>query len=161
MNSYGEFHANKNERLKSFKNTVKNIFDEKLKQFGHCFEKAKNPGSITHIQILDNYGRYYFIKVHNCFKDDLHQFDKDGRDPLISIVNLKSLHKDEIEFRREYITIYYPHFILFRTVSLKNSKNLMCNQNYELDQDLKRLVDEEELRYYLRNTQLFRLNKSL
>ena len=48
MNSiYEEFHANKNERLKSFENTVKNIFDEKLNKFGDCFEKAKNPESIT------------------------------------------------------------------------------------------------------------------
>ena len=67
MNSYDEFHANKNERLKSFENTVKNIFDEKLKKFGDCFEEAKNPESITHIQILDNYGRYYFRKVHHVF----------------------------------------------------------------------------------------------
>ena len=28
--SYDEFHAYKSERLKSFENTVKNIFDEKL-----------------------------------------------------------------------------------------------------------------------------------
>ena len=124
MNSYDEFHANKNERLKSFENTVKNIFDEKLKKFGHCFEKAKNPGSVTHIQILDNYGRYYFKRVLNCFKDVLHQFDIDGRH-LKNIENLKSLHKDDIEFRREYLFIYYPQFILFRTVSLKNSKNLI------------------------------------
>ena len=33
MNSiYDEFHANKSERLRSFENTVKNIFDEKLKK---------------------------------------------------------------------------------------------------------------------------------
>ena len=32
---------------------------------------------------------------------------------------------------------------IFRTVSLKNSKNLMCNQNYELDQDLQCLIDEK------------------
>ena len=29
-----EFHANKYERLKSFENTVKNIFNEKLNKFG-------------------------------------------------------------------------------------------------------------------------------
>ena len=61
--SYDEFHANKNERLKSFENMVKNIFDEKLDKFGDCFEKAKNPGSITHVQIFDNYGKYYFKKL--------------------------------------------------------------------------------------------------
>ena len=33
---YDEFHANKNERLKSFENTVKNIFDEELNKFGDC-----------------------------------------------------------------------------------------------------------------------------
>ena len=36
-----EFHANKCERLKSFENTVENIFDEKLNKFGDCFRKAK------------------------------------------------------------------------------------------------------------------------
>ena len=40
---YDEFHANKNERLKSFENMVKNIFDKKLNKFGDCFEKAKKP----------------------------------------------------------------------------------------------------------------------
>ena len=161
MNSYDEFHANKNERLKSFENTVKNIFDEKFKKFGDCFEKAKNPECVTHIQILDNYGRYYLRKVQHCFKDDLHQFDIDGWDPLKNIENLKSLHKDDIEFRREYLFIYYPQFILFRTVSLKNSKNLIYNQNDEEDQDLQRLVEEEELRHYLHSTELFRLCESL
>ena len=29
---YDEFHANKSERPRTFKNTVKNIFDEKLKK---------------------------------------------------------------------------------------------------------------------------------
>ena len=46
MNSiYDEFHANKSERLRSFENTVKNIFDEKLKKIGDCFEKAKSQES--------------------------------------------------------------------------------------------------------------------
>ena len=49
-----EFHANKSKRLKSFKNTVENIFDEKLNKFGDCFRKAEKT-----IQIFDNYGRYY------------------------------------------------------------------------------------------------------
>ena len=70
-NSYDEFHANKSERLKSFENTVKNIFDEKLKKFGDCFEKAKTSGSVTHIQIFDNYGKYYFKKAYHSFKGSL------------------------------------------------------------------------------------------
>ena len=61
MNSANDgFHANKCERLKSFENTVKNIFDENLNKFGDCFRKAKK--NITHIQIFDNYGRYYLKK---------------------------------------------------------------------------------------------------
>ena len=34
---HDEFHANKSERLRSFENTVKNIFNEKSKKFGDCF----------------------------------------------------------------------------------------------------------------------------
>ena len=80
MNSANdEFHANKCERLKSFENTVKNIFDEKLNKFGDCFEKAKNPKSITHIQIFDNYGRYYLKKVDGSFRGVLQQFDIEGQ----------------------------------------------------------------------------------
>ena len=30
--TYDEFHANKSQRLQSFENKVKNIFDEKLKK---------------------------------------------------------------------------------------------------------------------------------
>ena len=45
-----EFHAYKCERLKSFENTVKNIFDEKLNKFGDCFEKAKKKHN-THSNI--------------------------------------------------------------------------------------------------------------
>ena len=44
---------------------------------------------------------------------------------------------------------------------MKNSKNLICNQNYELDQDLQCLVHEEELRHYIHSTLLFRLCESL
>ena len=67
-----EFHANRSERLRSFENTVKNLFDEKLKKFGDdCFEKAKSPESVTHVQIFDNYGKYYFKKVNNNFNDTL------------------------------------------------------------------------------------------
>ena len=58
--SYDDFHANKSERHKSFENTVKDIFDEKLKKFGDCFEKAKTSGSVTHVQIFDNHAKYYF-----------------------------------------------------------------------------------------------------
>ena len=147
-----EFHANKCERLKSFENTVKNIFDEKLNKFGDCFEKAKNPKSITHIQIFDNYGRYYLKKVDGSFRGVLQQFDIEGRH-LKNIIKLKSLHKGTKFFK----FLYYTRYILFRTVSLKNSKNLVC----ELDQDLQCLVDEEELRYYLHSTLLFRLQKCL
>ena len=128
---YDEFHANKNERLKSLENTVKNIFDEKLNKFGDCFEKAKNPGSITHVQMFDNYGKYYFKKVNGSFKGVLEQVDVDGQH-LKNIKNLKSLRND-INFKKY---VYYTRYILFRTVSLKNSKN--C----ELDQDLQCLVDE-------------------
>ena len=114
MNSiYDEFHANKNERLQSFENTVKNIFDEKLNKFGDCFEKAKNPESITHIQIFVNYGKYYFKKVNDSFKGVLQQFDVDGQH-LKNIKNLKSLRND-INFKKY---LYYNRYILFRTVSL-------------------------------------------
>ena len=145
---YDKFRANKCKRLKLFENTVKNIFDEKLNKFGDCFEKAKNPESITHTQILDNYGKCYFKKVNNngSFKGVLQQFDEDGKD-LKKIKNLKCLKK----------YLYYTQYILFRTVSMKNSKNLVC----DLDQDLESLVDEEELRYYINSTFLFRLCESL
>ena len=153
--SYDEFHANKCERLKSLENTVKNIFDEKIKKFGDCFEKAKRSGRITHIQMSDNYGKYYFRKVNGSFKDVLEQFDVDGRD-VKNIENLKSLQND-INFKKEKY-LYYTRYILFRTVS---SKNLMCNHDYELDQDLQCLIDEEELRHYIHSTLLFRLCESL
>ena len=55
--------------------------------------------------------------------------------------------------------LYYTRYIIFRTVS---SKNLMCNRDYVLDQDLEEcLVDEEELRHYQVYTCLFRLCESL
>ena len=38
---YDEFHANKSERLGSFENTVKNIFDEKLKKSVIVLRKLK------------------------------------------------------------------------------------------------------------------------
>ena len=145
-----EFHAYKCERLKSFENTVKNIFDEKLNKFSDCFEKAKK--NITHIQIFDNYGRYYLKKVDGSFRGVLQQFDIEGC-RLKNIRKLKSLHKGTKCFK----FLYYTRYILFRTISLKNSKNLVC----ELDQDLQCLVDEEELRHYLNSTLLFRLQKSL
>ena len=103
--SYDEFHANKSERLRSFESTVKNIFDEKLKKFCDCFEKAKSPESVTHVQIFDNYGKYYFKKVNGSFKGILEQFDIKGRH-LKNIKKLKSLHN-------------YTRYILFRTVSSK------------------------------------------
>ena len=90
MKTLEEFLANKSERQKSFENTVKNIFDEKLNKFGDCFEKAKNPESITHVQILDNYGKYYFRKVNNGnFKDVLQKFDIDGQ----VLKNIRDLQK--------------------------------------------------------------------
>ena len=67
-NSYDKFHGNKSERLKSFENTVKNICDEKFKKIGDCFEKAKTSGSVTHVQIFDNYGKYYFKRAYRSFK---------------------------------------------------------------------------------------------
>ena len=151
--TYDEFQANKSERLQSFENKVKNIFDEKLKKIGDCFEKAKSPESVTTVQIFDNYGKYYFKKAYGSFKGVLQQFDIDGRH-LENVKNLKSL-RNYINFNKY---LYYTRYILFRTVSLKNSKNLMC----ELDQDLEEcLVDEEELKHYLINTLLFRLCESL
>ena len=65
------------ERLKSYEKTVENILDEKLSKFGDCFRKAKK--NITHVQILDNYGRYYLKKVHGSFKNVLQQFNIDDR----------------------------------------------------------------------------------
>ena len=110
MNSiYDEFHVNINEILKSFENMVKNIFDEKLNKFGDCFEKAKNPESITHIQIFDNYGKYYFKKVNGSFKGVLQQFDIEGR-RLKNIKKLKSFHNGT-KFK-EYL--HYTQYILFR-----------------------------------------------
>ena len=127
MSSYDEFHANKSERLRSFENTVKNIFDEKLKKFGDCFEKAKSPESIMHVQIFDNYGKYYFKKVNNNFRDTLQEFDIKG-EHLNNVKILKSLRKKN-NFKKN---LYYTGYILFRTVS---SKNLMCNRDRVLDQD--------------------------
>ena len=101
-NSYDEFHANKSERLKSFENTVKIIFDETLKNFGDCFQKAKTSGSVTHVQIFDNYGKYYFKKAYRRFKGVLRQFDINGR------------HLENFNFNTRYI--------LFRTVLLKTRK---------------------------------------
>ena len=40
----------------------------------------KSPGSITHVQIFDSYGNYYFKKVNNNFNDTLPHFDIEGRD---------------------------------------------------------------------------------
>ena len=120
-----------------------------LKKIGNCFEKAKTSGSVTHVQIFDNYGKYYFKKAYRSFKDVLRQFDIVGRH-LESVKKLKSL-RNNINFNRY---LYYTRYILFRTVSLKNSKKLM----FELDQDLEEcLVDEEELRHYVNSTLLFRL----
>ena len=133
------------------KNKKKN---KKKKKFVDCFEKAKSPEIVTHVQIFDNYGKYYFKKVYGRFKGVLRQFDIDGRH-LENVKNLKSL-RNNINFNNKYL--YYTRYILFRIVSLKNSKKLIC----ELDQDLEEcLVDEEELRHYVNSTLLFRLCESL
>ena len=121
------------------------MFDEKLKKFGDCFEKAKSPESVTHVQIFDNYGKYYFKKVHGSFEGTLQWFDIEGLRKGRRINKYYNNCRD------------YTHYILFKTVSLKNSKNLMC----ELDQDLECLVDEEELRHYRGSTLLFRFCESL
>ena len=68
MNSIDdEFHANKNERLKSFENTVKNIFGEKWNKFGDCFEKAKNPESITTVWKLCTVNFFGVFKMADTF----------------------------------------------------------------------------------------------
>ena len=76
--TYEKFHANKRERLISFEDTVKHIFDEKLKIFGDGFAKANSSESVTHFQIFVNYRRYYFIKVVDRFDGTLQCFDKKG-----------------------------------------------------------------------------------
>ena len=142
---YDEFHAKKSERLRTFENTVKNIFDEKLKKIGDCFEEAKSSESVTHVQIFDNYVKYYFKEVHNSFEGTPQWFDIEG---LREGRHINKYYNNSLD---------YTKYILFRTVSLKNSKNLMC----ELDQDLECFVDEEELRHYRGSTLLFRLCESL
>ena len=141
---YDEFHPNISEGLRSFENTAKNIFDAKLKRFGDCFEEAKSPESVTHVQIFNNYGKYYFKKVSNSFEGTLNCFDIEGL--------REGRSNNKMNNSRDY-----TKYILFRTVSLKNTKNLMC----VLDQDLECLVDEEELRHYRGSTLLFRLYESL
>ena len=151
--SYDEFHANKSERLKSFENTVKNIFDEKLKKIGDCFEKAKIPESVTTSKYLTIMENITLKKVNNNFKGTLRDFDIERQHPK-NVRNLKSLHNN-INFKRY---LYYTRYILFSTVS---SKNLMCNQDRVLDQDLECFVDEEELRHYVGSNLLDRLCESL
>ena len=118
--SYEEFHAKKkkNERLRSFEDTVKNSFDEKLKILDDCFEEAKSSEIVTHVQIFDNHGRYYFIKVVNSFRDTLQCFNIKGWPR-----NMKYKSWSDI-----------TRYILFRTVSLKKKKNSiltrkMCNRD--------------------------------
>ena len=97
---HDELHANKSEKLRSFENTVKNIFDEKLKKFGDdCFEKAKNLENVTHVQIFDNYGNYYFKKVNNNFRDTLREFDIKGRH-LNNVKNFNSLRKEKTKKKK-------------------------------------------------------------
>ena len=73
------FHLNKNERLKSFESMLKNIFDEKLNKFGNCYEKPKNSKNITHVQIFDCYGNYYFITIYNNLSKSLMRFDEEDK----------------------------------------------------------------------------------
>ena len=157
---YDEFHAKKSERLRSFENTVKNIFDEKLKKkkkkkekkkkkkkkkIGDCFEEGKSLEGVTHVQIFNNNGKYYFKEVHNSFEGTLQWIDIEGLREGRHINKYYNNSRD------------YTKYILFRTVSLKNSNNFMC----ELDQDLECLGDEEELRHYRGSILLFRLCESL
>ena len=65
--------------------------------------------NITHIQIFDNYGRYYLKKVNNgSFRGVLQQFDKEGC-RLKNIRKLKSLHKGTkfFEFLYYLLGIFY------------------------------------------------------
>ena len=92
---YDRFHANKSERLRSFEDTVKNIFDEKLKIFGDCFGEAKSPLNVTHVQIFYRDGTYYFRKIHRSLKQTLAWFDEENRNS--------------------------KRYILYRSVSMKNT----------------------------------------
>ena len=148
------FMLTKAKDLNHSKTRLKIYLTKNYKKFGNCFEKAKSPESVTQVQIFDNYGKYYFKKVNGSFKGVLEQFDIKGR-LLKNIKKLKSLRND-INFKKY---LYYTRYILFRTVS---SKNLMCNHDCELYQDLEEcLENEEELRHYVHSTLLFRLCESL
>ena len=97
------FTLTKAKDLDHSKTRFKNIFDEKLKKIGDCFEKAESLGSVTHVQIFDNYGKYYFKKANGSFKGVLQQFDIEGQH-LKNIKKLKSLRND-INFKEYYITL--------------------------------------------------------
>ena len=73
-------HLTKSERLKSFEATVKNIFDKKLQKFNNISEKPKGPSKITHVQIFDCFGNYYFRVVHGNLSKTLMWFDAQDKD---------------------------------------------------------------------------------
>ena len=98
-----EYHANKSERLKSFENTVRNIFNEKLEKIYGCFVKDIN--NITHIQILNNYGQYFFYKVdsNDNYKNVLIRYDVEGRRNNNNKKEINKLITDaKISFKKRY-----------------------------------------------------------
>ena len=127
------FHLNKSERLKSFKATVKNIFDKKLQKFDNIFEKPKRPSKITHVQIFDCFSNYYNRVVHRKLNNTLMWFDE----------------RDKSGKR----------FILFRAVSLK--PYICFRHDYEIDHDFTGLVNNEELKHYTLSNHLNRSGESL
>ena len=86
---YDKFHANKSERLRSFEATVKNIFDKKLRKFDNIFETPKRPGKITHVQIFDCDGGYYFRKIHGSLAVFDHEDHRSKRYILYRSVSMK------------------------------------------------------------------------
>ena len=136
--TYDEFHANKSERLRSFEATVKNIFDKELQKFDNIFEKPTRPSKITHVQIFDCFGNYYFRVVHGKLINTLIWFDVQDKSG-----------KRYILFRAGYLN---PNEL--------DPYNCSCCK-YEIERDLNTLVNNEELKHYTLNTCLFRLDESL
>ena len=129
---YKKIHLNKSERLKSFEATVKNIFDKKLQKFGNIFEQPKRPSKITHVQIFNCFGNYYFRQAHKKIIKTLMCFDEEDKSGKT--------------------------FILFRAVSLK--PHICFHRDYEIDHDFTGLVNNEELKHYTLSTCLVRLIES-
>ena len=86
---YDKFHANKSERLRSFEATVNNIFDKKLRKFDNIFETPKRPDKITHVQIFDCDGGYYFRKIHGSLAVFDHEDHRSKRYILYRSVSMK------------------------------------------------------------------------